>query len=155
MVGSHLANLTPDPSFGHNLCFKYPNGSYELILDIYVSKDFQWYKEFFYLMSFDLCNCPLKIWKSIKTPTPKVGVHLGVWRFIPSLSYIPGNMKCDSWVSFLARTFANPCLGREPKARVVTSHLSNIKRKTKTQRCKWTQPSCKFKFLIPQQDKHE
>jgi hypothetical protein len=37
MVKSQTANLTPDhsqPFFGHNLCFKYPNGSCELILDI-------------------------------------------------------------------------------------------------------------------------
>jgi hypothetical protein len=27
-------------------------------------------------------------------------------------------MKCDSWASFLACTFANPCFGCEPKARV-------------------------------------
>ncbi len=35
-------------------------------------------------MSFDACNRLLKIWESIKTPTPKVGVHLGVEGFIPS-----------------------------------------------------------------------
>jgi hypothetical protein len=29
-------------------------------------------------------------------------------------------MKCDSWASFLACTFASPCLGHEPKARVAT-----------------------------------
>ncbi len=31
-----------------------------------------------------------------------------------------GSVKCYSWASFLAHTFASPCLGREPKARVVT-----------------------------------
>jgi hypothetical protein len=35
-------------------------------------------------MGFDPCNCFQKIWESIKTPTPKVGVHLGVGGFIPS-----------------------------------------------------------------------
>jgi hypothetical protein len=34
VVGSQIGNLTPIPSFGHNLCFKYPNGSCEFILDI-------------------------------------------------------------------------------------------------------------------------
>jgi hypothetical protein len=34
MVGNQIANLTLDPSFDHNLCFKCPNGSYEPILDI-------------------------------------------------------------------------------------------------------------------------
>jgi len=27
-------------------------------------------------------------------------------------------MKCDPWASYLARTFASLCFGREPKARV-------------------------------------
>jgi hypothetical protein len=31
-------------------------------------------------------NCSLKIWESMGSPTPKVGVHLGVWGFIPSHS---------------------------------------------------------------------
>jgi len=29
-------------------------------------------------------------------------------------------MRCDSWASLLARTFASPCFGCEPKVRVVT-----------------------------------
>ncbi len=37
-------------------------------------------------MNFDPYNRLLKIWESIGTPTPKVGVHLGVWGFIPSHS---------------------------------------------------------------------
>jgi hypothetical protein len=37
-------------------------------------------------MSFDPYNCPLKIQVSIGTRTPKMGVHLGVWGFIPSHS---------------------------------------------------------------------
>jgi hypothetical protein len=61
MVGNQIANLTPDLSFGHNLCFKCPNGSCEPILDIYVSIDFQWYKELFNSLSFDPCNRSLKI----------------------------------------------------------------------------------------------
>jgi len=40
VVGSQIANLIPDPSFGHNLCVKCPNGSFKRILDIYVPKDF-------------------------------------------------------------------------------------------------------------------
>jgi hypothetical protein len=47
MVGSQINSLTPDPSFGHNLCFKYPNWSCEPTLDIYVPKAFQWYKKVF------------------------------------------------------------------------------------------------------------
>ncbi len=71
------------PSFGHNLCFKSPNGSCKPILDIYVPRAFQCYKEPFNTMSFGPCNCLLKIWESIGTPTPKVGI----WRFIPSHSF--------------------------------------------------------------------
>jgi hypothetical protein len=44
MVRSQTINLTPGLSFGHNLCFRYPNGSCELIVNIYVSIAFQWYK---------------------------------------------------------------------------------------------------------------
>jgi len=34
VVRSQIVNLTPGPSFGHNLCFKCPNWSCEPILDI-------------------------------------------------------------------------------------------------------------------------
>jgi hypothetical protein len=91
VVGSQIVNLTPDLSFGHNLCLKCPNGSCEPILDSYIPRSFQWYKKLFNPMGFDLCNRSLKIWESIGTPTPKVGTHLGVWGFIPSHSHtLPG-----------------------------------------------------------------
>ncbi len=86
MVRSQIGNLTFDPSFGHNLCFKHPNGLCKFILDIYILISFQWYKECFNPMSFEPCNLPLKIWKSIETPTPKVWAYLGVCGFIPSHS---------------------------------------------------------------------
>jgi hypothetical protein len=35
-------------------------------------------------MNFDPCNRLLKIEESIEILIPKVGVHLGVWGFIPS-----------------------------------------------------------------------
>ncbi len=117
MVESQIGHLIPDPSFGHNLCFKYSNGWCKPILNIYVSKYFQWYKELLNPMNFDPCNHPLKIWESIGTPIPKVRAHLGVWGFIPSLSCTPGNMKCDSrahsWPT-LSQAFilvVNPKLG--------------------------------------------
>ncbi len=87
VVGSQITNLTPDPSFGHNFCFRCPNGSW----DIYILRAFQWYKERFNLMNFDPYNCSMKIQESIGTPTSKVGAHLGMWRFIPSHSLaLPG-----------------------------------------------------------------
>jgi hypothetical protein len=86
VVGSQIVNLTPAHSLGHNLCFTHPNGSCKLILNIDVPRAFQWYKERLNPMVFDPWNCFLKIWKSIETPTPEVGTHLGVWGFIPSHS---------------------------------------------------------------------
>jgi hypothetical protein len=72
-------------------------------------------------MSFDPCNCLLKIWASMRALIPKVGVHLGVWGVLSfTLSYILRSMKCESWASLLACTFTNPCLGCDPKARVAT-----------------------------------
>jgi hypothetical protein len=38
-------------------------------------------------MSFDPLNHFLKIQKSVRTPTPKVGIHLGVCGLIPSHSF--------------------------------------------------------------------
>ncbi len=104
VVGSQTANLTPNLSFGHNLCFRCPNGWCELILDIYVLKDFQWYKECFNPLRFDLCNRPLKIRKSTGSLTPKVEPLGGVrvHSFIPF--HTPGNMLCDSELPFWPET---------------------------------------------------
>jgi hypothetical protein len=41
VVESQIASLIPGPSFNHNLCCRYPNGSCEAILDIYTSRPFQ------------------------------------------------------------------------------------------------------------------
>ncbi len=91
MVGSQIANLTSSPFYGHNLWFKCPNGSCEPILNIYGPRTIQWYKELISLMGFEPCNCSLKIWESIATPTLKMGAHLGVWGFVPSRSpALPG-----------------------------------------------------------------
>jgi hypothetical protein len=62
--------LIPNLFFGHNLCFKYPNGSCELILNIYIPKYFQWSKEIFNIMIFGPYNRPLKIQESWWTLTP-------------------------------------------------------------------------------------
>jgi hypothetical protein len=83
---NQITNLTLALSFGHNLCFKCPNGWYEPILNIYVSMSFQWYKRKFNPLGLDSCNRSLNIQESIETPTPKVGVPLGVWGSIPSHS---------------------------------------------------------------------
>ncbi len=45
VIENQIDTLTYDLSFGHNFCFKYSNGSCEPILDIYISKSLQCYKE--------------------------------------------------------------------------------------------------------------
>jgi len=85
VVGSQIINLTSGLSFGHNLCFRCPNGQWKPILDISVPRAFQWYKKLLKPLSFDPCNHPLKIRDSMGTrfQLPK-WYSLGVWRFIPS-----------------------------------------------------------------------
>jgi len=99
MVESQTANLTPNPFFGHNLCFRWSNGWCEPILNIYISIYFQWYKKNFNPLGFDPCSRSLNIRKSTGTPTPKMKALLGVWGFIhshfPSLSGFPlGPQPC-------------------------------------------------------------
>jgi len=75
-------------------------------------------------MNFDPFNCFLKIQKSIRTPTPKVGTHLGVCGFIPSHSPTLGSMNYDSEASLLACAFVSPCISHEPKAKIVISYIT-------------------------------
>jgi hypothetical protein len=121
LVGSQTASSTPGLSFGHNLCFRCSNEQCELILDIYVSIAFQWYKKRHKPLSFDPSNGSLKFWESTGTPSPKVGVALGVWRLTPSHSLaLPGISDVTPRLP-LGPHPCNPfCLGREPKARVAT-----------------------------------
>jgi len=49
-----------------------------------------------------------------------MGAHLGMCKFIPSLSYTPENIRCDSRASLLVHTFASPCLVHERKAKFAT-----------------------------------
>jgi hypothetical protein len=96
-IKSQIGNLTTGPFFGHNLCFKYPNGSYELILDIYVSRDFQWYKELFNSMSFDPLQSISENSEVHWNSNSQSGSPLGsVWVHSLTLSYTPESMKCDS-----------------------------------------------------------
>jgi hypothetical protein len=141
LIKSQTGSLTFDPSFGHNLCFKCSNEQYKSILDIYIPRTFQWYNEHHKPWSFDSWNRSLKFQESTGTPSPKVGVVLGVWGLTPSysltLSYTPGSVWCDSRASFWpaslwpfcfdfrAPTWPTPlqplCLGHEPKARAPSS----------------------------------
>jgi hypothetical protein len=121
--------------------------------NIYASRAFQWYKERHKTLRFDPCNRSLKFRESTGTPSPKVGIALGVWGFTPSYSLTfsntLGSMWCDSQASFCLNSRASSwlnsrtsfwfnsrasswpatlqplCLGREPKARVATIMLLN------------------------------
>jgi hypothetical protein len=84
VVGSQIDTLIHNISLCHNSCYKYSNGSCKPILDIYISRSFQWYKELLNPMILAHSNRSLKIWKSIETLTPKVETHLGMSRLIPS-----------------------------------------------------------------------
>jgi hypothetical protein len=74
VVGNQIGNLIIDFSLDLNLCFKYPNGSCEPILNIYFSKKIQWYMELFDPKSFEPYNCFLKIWESIGYHNPSLGL---------------------------------------------------------------------------------
>jgi hypothetical protein len=115
VVRSQIANLTPDISFGHNLCFRCPNGSCEIILHIYVLRAFQWYNKRFKPLSFDPCNRPLKIQESTKTPTPKVEPLGGVRVHSLTPSHTPGSMLCDSWLPSWPVTLQTLALVASPR----------------------------------------
>ncbi len=129
VVGSQnwqtLGNSTPGPSFAHNLCFRCPNEQCEPILDIYASIAFQWYKERNKPLRFDPSNLSLKFWESTGTPSPKVGVALGVWWLTPSHSPSLPRVSDVTPRLPLGPHPCNPfCIGREPKARVATRRMT-------------------------------
>jgi hypothetical protein len=125
MVGSQIVNLTPDLSFGHNLCFKCSNEQCDPILGIYTSIAFQWYKKFLKAMGFDPCNCALKIQESFwdsnsqhRSSFGSVRIHaLTLFAFPRACEVTPGS---PSWPV----TLQPPCFGRKPKARVVTQMVN-------------------------------
>jgi hypothetical protein len=95
VVGNQTINLTPILSFGHNLCFRCPNGRCKHISDIYVSISFQWYKKLFNAMGFDPCNCALKVWES----NSQHGSSLGSVR-VHSLTLFALLGACDLTLKF-------------------------------------------------------
>jgi hypothetical protein len=113
VVRSQTASLTPNLSFCHNLCCKCWNESCEPISDIYTSIDFQWYKE---LLDVSVLTFAIALWRFESTPGLQLPKGELIWECESSFSH-------SSWPVHL-RPF---CLGREPKARVVTQqHWSNI-----------------------------
>jgi hypothetical protein len=71
MVESHIASLTPSPSFCHNVCCRCPNGPCKPIFDIYILIVFQLYKERPNAWCFDPCNRTLKFRESRRIPKPQ------------------------------------------------------------------------------------
>jgi hypothetical protein len=82
MVGSEIANLTPGPSFAHNLGDRCPNGQCKAIFDIYASRPFQWHQEHLNGRCFGPCCRTLNIRESRRTPNPPTLEVLG---FTPTL----------------------------------------------------------------------
>jgi hypothetical protein len=82
VVGSQTASLTPGRSFAHNLGCGCPNGQCEVILDIYVSKPFQWHQEHPNARCFGSYCRALNIRESRRTPNPQLFQVLG---FTPKL----------------------------------------------------------------------
>jgi hypothetical protein len=70
MVGSQTTSLTPDPSFAHNLGYRCPNGSCEVILNIYTSWPFQRHKKHLNARCFDPCNRLLNVLESRRRRIP-------------------------------------------------------------------------------------
>jgi hypothetical protein len=114
------------PSFGHNLCFRCPNEQYEPILDIYVPRAFHWYKK---------TPQAIEFWP-LQSPSEDLGLHwdsnsqngtpLGCESSFPHTFSHSQEYVVQLSASLLARNLANPCFGREPKARVATI-CANIK----------------------------
>jgi hypothetical protein len=69
VVRSQITNLTPSPSFAHNLVCRCPNGQCEAIFDIYASRLFQWHQEQLNAGTFGPCCRTLNIRESRRTPS--------------------------------------------------------------------------------------
>jgi hypothetical protein len=99
VVESQIVNLTFNLSFGHNLCFKCPNGSC--------------YKELFNPMDFDPYNRPLKIQESIGTPSSLGSVRVHSLTLFCTLESMRCAHRLPYWPS-TSQAFAlvaNPRLG--------------------------------------------
>jgi hypothetical protein len=73
VVGSQIASLTPGPSFAHNLSCRCPNDQCEAILDIYISRPFQWHQKHPNARCFAFCCWTLNIWESRGLQVPNFG----------------------------------------------------------------------------------
>jgi hypothetical protein len=120
MVGSHIVNLTPNPSFGHNLCSKCPNGWCEPI-QIFTFQDL--FNDIRNILIQWVLTPTIALWR-FRSP---LGLQFPKWEVIWECgSSFPHSLlhsrEHEMWFSgsFLARTFVSFCLALEPKARVAT-----------------------------------
>ncbi len=124
MVKNQINISTPNPSFGHNLCCQYSNGSHKLILNIYNSRTFQWYK-LFNPMNFWPLNYSLNIqvpWDSnIQSESPP----RNVWTRSITFFYTSESVNVIPELRFWPSPFHAHYLGCEPKVRVVT-HIAFV-----------------------------
>jgi hypothetical protein len=85
VVGSQTVNLTPGPSFAHNLGDRCPNSQCEGIFGIYASIPFQWHQEHPNARCFEPFCRALNIRESQRTPNPQLFQVLG---FTPTLGQV-------------------------------------------------------------------
>jgi hypothetical protein len=113
VVGSQTGNLTPGPSFCHNLWWKCLNGSCEAIFDIYTSIAFQWHEEGLKARCFDPCNRTLKFresWRTPKSPFRECECHphtlpkVGLWHLILGLLNQFNLPKCTPRLTYMEHT---------------------------------------------------
>ncbi len=111
VVGSQTANLTPAPSFAHNLGCKCPNGQCEAIFDIYASRPFQWHQEHPNARCFGPCCRTLNIRESRRTPSPQLWE---CWASPPHLAKV--GLRHQRWAKALPRrdTVSKVCKLEEP-----------------------------------------
>ncbi len=70
VVRSQITNLTPIPSFAHNLGYRCSNDQCEAIFYIYTSRLFKWHQEHLNARCFGPCCRALNIRQSRRTPNP-------------------------------------------------------------------------------------
>jgi hypothetical protein len=117
VVKNQIHNLTTNFSFSHNLFLNYPNGSCELILNIYVPRTFPCYKELFNPMSFDPCNRSFKIWSVHLNSNSQSGSSLGNVKGSFPHTFLHSR-KHEMWLPGFTlgpHTFASPYLCHDPR----------------------------------------
>jgi hypothetical protein len=105
MLKNQIDTLTPNFFFSFNLYFKYSNESCEPILEMYVLRNFELYKEVFNPINFDPSNGFLKIWEPIEILTPKVGALGSVWAHSLTLSHTFENVNVTPTLHFRPTPF--------------------------------------------------